>query len=479
MTRIRLLAYTILDGTLIPIDRVADRKPYYSGKHRRHGVNVQVIADPAGRLTWAALPGSNHDLTAARTHAIIDAPTRANVKTFTDKAYQGARGSIRTPFNAAATGRNSPPGRRRSTELTRDPRYRRTRQRHPQNLESPDKTTLQPAPGHHDRAGHPRPAPRREPGLHRMKRLDVRRAPDPPPPRSGWGRFNHPGMTLSRRCPQPGFNLDGVLGRVPSIDLLVRFLRRRESHDRIGFCRRGVREFSMRQLQLFTSAQLAQMRDRTASRSYSPAGEEFRREHERHRAWGLARRHAERMRRLHGHRPTAAAPSGSDPARGDPPPARPGADTPSLSRGAPAGRRVPPEAAPTAHDARTADKDPHVQPGRVQPGRVQPETAGVREPRPPRRRPAPVEPPSLAIPSTVRTEPSPAVGRRPRWRPVSGPLERAGPGPRETATRKQPPRPVSARPGRIPSRPGCGEIAPRASGKPPPTNLFRTAPGAG
>lgn len=44
MARIRLLAYAILDGTLIPIDRVADQKPYYSGKHKRHGVNVQVIA---------------------------------------------------------------------------------------------------------------------------------------------------------------------------------------------------------------------------------------------------------------------------------------------------------------------------------------------------------------------------------------------------------------------------------------------------
>jgi hypothetical protein len=52
MNRIRLLAYAILDGTLIPIDRVADQKPYYSGKHRRHGVNVPVIADPAGRLIW-------------------------------------------------------------------------------------------------------------------------------------------------------------------------------------------------------------------------------------------------------------------------------------------------------------------------------------------------------------------------------------------------------------------------------------------
>src|SRR4051812_15395925 len=100
MARIRLLAYAILDGTLIPIDRVADQKPYYSGKHKRHGVNVQVIADAAGRLVWAsaALPGSTHDLTAARVHGIIDALSNAEVMTFADKGYQGAGGSVRTPF---------------------------------------------------------------------------------------------------------------------------------------------------------------------------------------------------------------------------------------------------------------------------------------------------------------------------------------------------------------------------------------------
>lgn len=37
MTRIQLLAHVILDGTLTPIDRVHDQKPYYSRKHRRHG----------------------------------------------------------------------------------------------------------------------------------------------------------------------------------------------------------------------------------------------------------------------------------------------------------------------------------------------------------------------------------------------------------------------------------------------------------
>jgi hypothetical protein len=52
MRRIRQLAYAILDGTLIPIDRAADQKPYYSGRHKQHGVNVQVIADALGWLVW-------------------------------------------------------------------------------------------------------------------------------------------------------------------------------------------------------------------------------------------------------------------------------------------------------------------------------------------------------------------------------------------------------------------------------------------
>ncbi|WP_344867161.1 transposase family protein, partial [Planomonospora alba] len=94
------LAYAVLDGTLLPIDRLADDAPYYSGKHRRHGVNVQFLADPAGRLVWVspALPGAVHDLTAARRTGLIDALTGAGVPVFADRGYQGAGGVIRTPF---------------------------------------------------------------------------------------------------------------------------------------------------------------------------------------------------------------------------------------------------------------------------------------------------------------------------------------------------------------------------------------------
>jgi hypothetical protein len=56
-------AYVVVDGTLIPIDRVAADRPSCSGKHERHGMNLQVIASPDGDLPWVsgALPGSVHD----------------------------------------------------------------------------------------------------------------------------------------------------------------------------------------------------------------------------------------------------------------------------------------------------------------------------------------------------------------------------------------------------------------------------------
>ncbi len=56
----------------------------------------------------------------------------------------------------------------------------------------------------------------------------------------------------------------------------------------------------MGQLGLFTRAELAEMRDRTKSRRYSPEKEAFRREHERRRAWGLIQRHSRKLRDLHG-----------------------------------------------------------------------------------------------------------------------------------------------------------------------------------
>jgi hypothetical protein len=99
----RRKAFVILDGTLLRIDRIGmasgrDRA-FYSGKHKCHGVNVQVIADPVGRLVWIspALPGARHDMGAAREHGIVDAFARAGVSAVADTAYQGGGAAIRVP----------------------------------------------------------------------------------------------------------------------------------------------------------------------------------------------------------------------------------------------------------------------------------------------------------------------------------------------------------------------------------------------
>jgi hypothetical protein len=103
ITLARRKAFVILDGTLLRIDRVGmgsgrDR-PYYSGKHKCHGVNVQVIADPAGRLIWAspALPGARHDMGAAHEHGILAALHEAGVHTVADSGYQGAGPLVNIP----------------------------------------------------------------------------------------------------------------------------------------------------------------------------------------------------------------------------------------------------------------------------------------------------------------------------------------------------------------------------------------------
>jgi len=78
-------AYVTLDGILLRIDRVAmalgNDRPHYSGKAQCHGVNVQVIADPAGRLIWASpvLSGARHDAGAAADHALPAALSTADV----------------------------------------------------------------------------------------------------------------------------------------------------------------------------------------------------------------------------------------------------------------------------------------------------------------------------------------------------------------------------------------------------------------
>lgn len=101
----------LLDGTLVDTDRVhdatgrggADR--WYSGKHKRHGGNIQILADTAGRPLWTSPvePGSTHDLAAARAHvlpALYRAASAAGLSlpTLADKGYAHTGAGIRTPY---------------------------------------------------------------------------------------------------------------------------------------------------------------------------------------------------------------------------------------------------------------------------------------------------------------------------------------------------------------------------------------------
>ncbi|SNT64701.1 Helix-turn-helix of DDE superfamily endonuclease [Streptosporangium subroseum] len=106
------LHYLVLDGTLIRTDRVKADRPYFSGKHRVHGMNVQVIASPDGTILWTsgALPGNTHDLSAARIWGILRQLERAGIITLADKAYQGAEGPVRTPYK----GTNKPESQKRA-----------------------------------------------------------------------------------------------------------------------------------------------------------------------------------------------------------------------------------------------------------------------------------------------------------------------------------------------------------------------------
>jgi hypothetical protein len=110
-------AFVVIDGTLIPIDRVAADRPFYSGKHRRHGMNLQVISSPHGEILWVSgpLPGAAHDLTAARIWGIIRQLAAAGLIVLADKGYTGAGEHVMTPYR----GRNKPASQKQPTPPTR------------------------------------------------------------------------------------------------------------------------------------------------------------------------------------------------------------------------------------------------------------------------------------------------------------------------------------------------------------------------
>ena len=103
-------AFVCLDGTLIEASRSSARSAaghdiWYSGKHRAHGGNIQVVTDPSGFPVWTSPvePGPVHDITSAREHALpaLYPAAAARLPTLADKGYTGAGIASRSRSRAA------------------------------------------------------------------------------------------------------------------------------------------------------------------------------------------------------------------------------------------------------------------------------------------------------------------------------------------------------------------------------------------
>ena len=110
------LSYLILDGTLVSSDRCAAKKTsrkgkeidaWYSGKAHEPAGNVQALAAPGGVPLWVSdvLPGSTHDLTAARELVLPEArPYLKDLPVLADSGYEGAGAGVHVPVKRPARG---------------------------------------------------------------------------------------------------------------------------------------------------------------------------------------------------------------------------------------------------------------------------------------------------------------------------------------------------------------------------------------
>jgi hypothetical protein len=129
--------YVILDGKVFETDRCSEAvtsvkgeqiDAWYSGKARRHGGNVQAVMRPDGLPLWAgpAEPGSVHDITAARVHALpaLYRAAALGMPALADSGYEGAGIGVLVPFKSPAGSRELDADARTRNALLRDLRCR-------------------------------------------------------------------------------------------------------------------------------------------------------------------------------------------------------------------------------------------------------------------------------------------------------------------------------------------------------------------
>lgn len=98
-----------LDGTVIRTDRIHTPGPngsdlWWSGKHKHHGGNIQVLSRPNGWPLWTSgvRPGREHDTTCAKAaDGLLENLAKADavgMPTLTDLGYEGLTTAIRHPI---------------------------------------------------------------------------------------------------------------------------------------------------------------------------------------------------------------------------------------------------------------------------------------------------------------------------------------------------------------------------------------------
>lgn len=102
--------HVIVDGTLIETDRIDTPGPtagvdlWWSGKHKHHGGNIQVVSAPDGWPLWTSdvRPGREHDLTAARADPdlidLIALWVSDGQMSLADLGYEGEPDIFKVPF---------------------------------------------------------------------------------------------------------------------------------------------------------------------------------------------------------------------------------------------------------------------------------------------------------------------------------------------------------------------------------------------
>jgi hypothetical protein len=124
--------YVILDGKVFGTDRCSEAvtsvkgeeiDAWYSGKAHHHGGNVQAVMRPDGLPLWTgpAEPGSVHDITAARWHALpaLYRAAALGMPALADGGYEGAGIGILVPVKSPAGNQGLDAGTRTRNALLR------------------------------------------------------------------------------------------------------------------------------------------------------------------------------------------------------------------------------------------------------------------------------------------------------------------------------------------------------------------------